>query len=556
MTISTFIVGLEQSHWITRTGGEPGPAGQTLVAFGDVGKGGGSLGRRSTYHSWDIDGIPKNAIIDEAYVEFVPSSAHGDIDSPNHTHVMALMYADGHWNRSEQNELHQAQGAPYYNAPAQTDTLDFTARNTADIEIADTMPDTTGQAWFSNELAAFQSLGCTIEIPANENLKTVRVQMSRLHAPDPNAPTLKVNAYTLAGNGRQYALGTLIASSQTVAYGSLALDPASSDIDFTFAIAIPAQSTVRWIGLMIEGEIFDGAWTGTQSYQLRRRSHASQTSYLAGTAGSWIHANIDTDIANANSLVGYLNERSVPCLYPVSSSTLITTPYARYFGIVMSKTECGPWTIGVSKTYGSAVADEEFPNFVQNLQDWIDSAHYSPSEGKTWIGFMFDIALPENVTWWSAGPTHATYPAHKLILDWHMAPADITVESFDIEPSFSVESFAVETTIAAESEAIEPSITVKSGVVEELMTSESAEIEVVITAEAAVLAPDFSAESLAIEPSITKESLAIEKLLTAESAAIDEDITAESAAAEPGITAESAAVEPTITAITPRGGKE
>jgi len=383
------------------------------------------------------------------------------------------------------------------------------------------------------------------------------VSLQRFDVPLPADPTLTLKLYTLFDNGRQFALDTLVASSDPIAYSALTASPGSSAIDFTFATTIPAQVGARWIGMMIEGEIFDPLYLGTQTYGvLRRTGGPSQIAWPSGSAGSMIVAASDTDIANANSLVGYFNERSVPCLYPVSSSTLITTPYPRYFGTVMSKTECGPWNDGVSKTYGSAVADEEFSGFVQNIQDWIDSAHYSSSEGKTWIGIMFDIASPENTVWRSAGPSNPTYPAIKLILDWHMALADITVESFGIEPSFSVENFSVEPAIAAESEAIEPSITVKSGVVEELMTSESAEIEVAITAETAALAPDFSAESLAVEPSITKESLAIEKLLTAESAAIDKDITAESVAAEPGITAESAAVEPTITAITPRGGKE
>ncbi len=421
MTISIFTAGLEQSHWITRSASAPGPAGQTVLEMGDATKGGGSDARRSTYHSWDLgDTIPKHAIIDEAYIEFVPTAGVGaDPDTDDFEHSVALMFADGHWNRSAQNELHQSQGAAYYYAPSQTDTLFFTVRNSSDVEIADTMPVTTGQTWFSNSQASFQGLGCTIEIPANEDLKTVRVQMNRLHAPDPSAPTLKVNAYTLSGNGRQYALDTLVASSGTVAYGSLALNPASSDIDFTFATAIPAQSTARWIGLMIEGEIFDGAWTGTQVYQLRRRAHSVQTAYLAGTAGSWIHADIATDIANANSLVGYLNERSVPCLYPVSSSTPITTPYARYFGSLMTKRECGPWNAGVLKSYGSSAADEEFPDFVQNIQDWIDSDHYSPGLGKTWIGLMVDIASPENIAFPSAGPAHATLAAYELVIDWH-----------------------------------------------------------------------------------------------------------------------------------------
>ena len=420
MTISTFTAGLEQSHWITRGAGSPGPAGQTVVEMGDNLKGGGSDGRRSTYHSWDIDGLPKHAIIDEAYIEFLPTTGTGiDIDDPNYTHVLALMYADGHWNRSAQNALHQAEGGAYYYAPSQTDTLWFTVRNSVDSEIADTMPVTTGFSLLANSPDFLQGLGTTVEIPAGEDIKTVRVFVNRLDAPLPGDPGLTLNLYTLSDNGRQFSLDALVASSVPVPYSSVTLHPAGGNVDFTFATAIPSQAAARWVGLMIEGEIFDPIYLGTQRYQLVRRAEAIQTVYLSGTAGSLINANADTDEANANSLVGYLNERSVPCLYPISSSTLITTPYSRFFGTVMSKTECGPWTAGVPKTYGSAAASEEFPNFVQNLQDWIDSAHYSPLEGKTWIGMLIDIASPDNTLWRSAGPAHATLAAYKLVLDWH-----------------------------------------------------------------------------------------------------------------------------------------
>ncbi|KKM01862.1 hypothetical protein LCGC14_1790190 [marine sediment metagenome] len=420
MTISIFTAGSEQSHWITRSGVSPAPAGQTVVEMGDATKSGGSDARRSTYHSWDIDGIPKNAIVDEAYVEWVPTQSDGqDLDTDNFEHAMALMFADGHWNRGDQNELHQAQGGAYYHAPAQTDALFFAVRNSVDVEIADTIPTFTAPTLLSNGTAALQGLGTTVEIPAGEDIKVVRVVMNRLDTPLPANPTLTIKLYTLFDNGRQFALDTLVASSDPIAYSVLAAAPGSSSIDFTFATAIPSQAAARWVGLMIEGEIFDPIYLGTQRYQLIRENGASQIVFPPGTAGSMLTASASTDIANANSLVGYFNERSVPCLYPISSSTLITTPYQRYFGTVMTKRQCGPWSTGVPKTYGSAVASEEFPNFVQNIQDWIDSAHYSPDLGKTWIGFMIDIPSPENVIFRSAGPTHPTLVAYKLIINWH-----------------------------------------------------------------------------------------------------------------------------------------
>ncbi len=421
MTISIFTAGSEQSHWITRSGVSPAPAGQTVVEMGDATKSGGSDARRSTYHSWDIDGIPKNAIVDEAYVEWVPTQSDGeDLDTDNFEHAMALMFADGHWNRGDQNELHQVQGGAYYHAPAQTDVLSFTARNSADGLIAATMTDFTGWTWLSSAVDRFQGLGTTVEIPAGEDLKVVRVVMNRLNTPLPSDPTLTIKLYTLFDNGRQFALDTLVASSDPIAYSALAASPGSSAIDFTFATAIPAQAAARWMGVMVEGEIFDPIYLGTQVYQLQRRTGGlSQIAWPPGSAGSMIIAAPSTDMANANSLVGYFNERSVPCIYPASSSTPITTPFQRFFGSVMTKRQCGPWSTGVPKTYGSAVASEEFPNFVQNIQDWIDSAHYSPDLGKTWIGFMIDIPSPENVLFRSAGPTHPTLAAYKLIINWH-----------------------------------------------------------------------------------------------------------------------------------------
>ncbi len=422
MTLSSFTVGLNQSHWITRSNGYPGPPAQSTVEFGDNTKSAGSDTRRSTYHSWDLGGvIPKHAVLDGAYVEFVPTQGNGadpqgDLDF---THVLALMYADGHWNRSAQNELHQAQGGGFLHAPAQTHVLWVRALNSADSEIADTMTDTSGAGTYSNFFLKLQSLGSTIEIPGGEDIKTVRVSMHRDHAPLPADPTLTMKIYTLYENGRQFALDTLVASSEPVAYSALSLTPTFSDIDFTFATAIPSQASSRWVGMMIEGEIFEQVYLGVQVYSLQHRGTSSQIAYPSGTAGSMVHASSLVDMAEANALEGYLDERSVPCLYPILSGTLITTPYSRFFGSIMSKTNCGPWWEGVPKTYGDASADEEFPNFVQTLQDWIDSDHYSPNDGKTWIGMMFDIAFPNNTIFRTAGTTHTSYDPHKLVLDWH-----------------------------------------------------------------------------------------------------------------------------------------
>lgn len=430
MTTSVFTSGLNQCHEVPRLADDPGPAGQAVLIMGDNTKGGGPDARRSTYHIWDLaepepenQPIPKNAIVDEAYIKFVAQQNFADLDDDNHTHAVALMASDGHWDRSSQNALHQANGAAYYYAPSQTNVLWVRARNSADSEIADTMVDTSGATNLSSSQARFQALGSTIEIPAGEDIKTIRVNMTRDQAPLPADPTLTMKVYTLYENGRQFALDTLIASSEPVAYSALSLTPTFSDIDFTFATAIPSQAASRWVGVLIEGEIFDSLYLGTQIYQLKTRSVTSQSVYPSDTAGSMLHADPDTDIANANSLVGYLNSRSVPCLYQVSSSVPLTTPYQRFFGSAMVKTQCGPWVQFEPKTYGSAVADEEFPDFVQNIRDWIDSDYFSPWLGKTWIGCFVDIPWSENVQIRTIGPGHATYASYKLVIEWHPRPS-------------------------------------------------------------------------------------------------------------------------------------
>jgi hypothetical protein len=440
MSISTFSSGLNQSHWAPRLITSPGPAGSAILLEGDNSKLPGPDERRSTYHIWDLTdpdsgspSVPKNAIVDEAYIEFIPQHNLDDVDDDNHERAIALMASDGHWDRSAQNALHQANGAAFYYGASQTDVLDFMVRNSADSEIADTMVDPTGGGWLSNTGVTYlQGLGTTVEIPAGEDIKTVRVPMRRLDAPLPGAPTLQVFAYELSSNGRQYALDSFIAASEPVAYGSLALQPAQSDIDFTFATAIPSQGSSRWIGLMIEGEIFDPTWFGTQIYQLWRRNVLQQNSYPLDTAGSWLNADPDTDIANANSIVGYLNSRSVPCIYQNNFTTPLMTPYQRYFGSVMTKRACGPWVWPEPKTYGSAAADEEFPDFVQNVQDWLDSDYYSPGLGKTWIGFMIDIPAPNNVVFRTYGPGDATYDGYKLIIEWHALPLPVPLDVGDL----------------------------------------------------------------------------------------------------------------------------
>ncbi|KKK83270.1 hypothetical protein LCGC14_2795060, partial [marine sediment metagenome] len=195
---------------------------------------------------------------------------------------------------------------------------------------------------------------------------------------------------------------------------------------------------------MIEGEIFDPTWYNTQVYQLYRRSTAEQDIYPTDTAGSWLNAAPDSNIANANSLIGYLNERSVPCIYKNSSRVPITTPYQRFFGSEMTKRQCGPWVANTPKTYGSAVADEEFPNFVQNIQDWLDSDNFSPRLGKSWIGIMMDIPWSHSILIHTIGPGHATYDPYKIVIEWHAGPAEITIESMAVEPTITAESVDID----------------------------------------------------------------------------------------------------------------
>lgn len=435
MTTSVFSSGAYQSHETQRGLLSNLAAGATSIRLGDTTKGGGSSARVSTVQAWDL-GVPdvgstaisKRAVLDSLQYEIVPTATRSGGNAGNQ--VMAILAADGHWDRSTQNALHADQGAPQYSAASFSSSPDFVGLNSSGVEVFDTQSDATGAMDFSTGgQDPWGTFGVTAKLPAGQNLKTIRIRIKRNDAPLVPAPDMIVNVYTLTGNARNYTLDQLIGTTVARSYGDLALT--YSDIDWTLTTSIVASDADRWFGFMIEGPWFDPTYFSTQTITIPVRQTALPTAYLAGTDGSLLHASKEAGAQWPNSFPGfYFYRPDLPFVYPASSTTELTTPYQRFFGTTMAKT-VGGWTLGVPRTLGSvgSGADDEFSGLLANAQAWIDAADFDPDNGNSWFGMILEAFNPDDNFRSYGGPGHATFQPISLTIVWHVDPVAVRADS-------------------------------------------------------------------------------------------------------------------------------
>ena len=224
---STFIAKNNQSHFVVTEEGTSNITGDlTEIVVGSTGSGKFPVEHdafRQSVNSWHLGSpdtglaIPKHAIIDNARVRFVPSQTTSESDS-NADQDFRLLLPDGHWDRSRTHPLHQQQGAASYGPPLVSTSVFFDAFDeTLTNEIASTYTASAVQTGsFGSYLDDFShTTGTTIQIPANTQVGRVEILIYRLDTPVAN-PNLKVSAYELTGNGRQYALDSRIDSSDNI----------------------------------------------------------------------------------------------------------------------------------------------------------------------------------------------------------------------------------------------------------------------------------------------------------------------------------------------------
>ena len=442
MPVSEFIAGVGRAQFadrtqVTNTARDPG-----VLDMGDAGKAGGADDRHHILHSWDLTdpsvGLPleDGATINSIRYNFIPSNnrAGEGAGNPDYTHEIALMESDGHWDRSTLSPLHQQQGAASYSAPAQSDTVRMDTRVVSDVISSRSSTAVSHLIGFTG-LSNRQTIGCTIETPAFHDVTKVEFWLSRPDSASPDDPDMRAVCYSLEQNGRHFALKDVLATSNARPYSDLTLTTpggAVSIFRFTFPTVIPIPSANEWRAYVIEGDWFSPAFAPNQ-YRINFNHVRSpaQSSYHAATFGSAIYASQDASAQFENSLSHYYFwQLDVPALYPAFSSTRLTTPYKRYFGNPIQKTECGPWAIGVPKSYGSATsgADEIFPGIETEVQSWMDT-NFDVVTGKTWMGTMFGIPNPDNEIFQQnnsgAGMT--------LVIDWTPGNLPPTIDTSPVE---------------------------------------------------------------------------------------------------------------------------
>lgn len=444
---SVFVSGIHQSHSVSSE--SSGPASNFFGPFtahdlGDSDKEFFNDPRNSLTQIWELGkpnsggAIPKNAIIKEVRLEFVPTlNTISDDGSAQHT--LAIMASDGHWDRSRQSPLHKDQGGGItYSAPSVTHTMELTAESfdgDSFQPIGQTIDGASTVLFNSRGDLASETLGCTVLIAANAAINRVVIPLGRFNTPFVTSQ-LQVSLYELHKNTRHSAPERRVATTTSgVDYNSDLPDPPNtSNQIFTFETDIPEQAEDRWVGFLIEGTWFQGL-DENHGITCRVATNSGNSDYLAGTAGSMLHASRFPSRQFPNSLPYYYHsDMDVPVTYEVISSTAITTPYARFVGSVMGKpgdfneAQVLDWENTVTHSYGSVSGTVDtldvFPELTSAVQDWIDSDDYDPLTGRTWMGIMIDVASANDTIYQMQGAL-GDDPI-KLIINWEPRRAFVT----------------------------------------------------------------------------------------------------------------------------------
>jgi len=440
MTTSVFLAEANQSHFVLVTDvvNVLDNLSQLTIGAG-TGKFPTITPRRSSIHSWHLESpvsgtsIPKTAIIDGVKIEVVPDVTNAADLETRTEFGFAFMRPDGHWDRSREHPLHQQQGAASYGPPLVSSSIVFQVFNENTTIIAGTIgPTASGgnMATFTSDGEDFnQTFGTTIQIPANEQIASVGIELGRNDSPGTN-PDVRVNLYSLTKNERYQSLDTLIATSDAIPYLSLPTTASGNSLEqiFTFDPVIAAESEDRWVGFMIEGEWFDPDNASSHRILVNRtwlNQHPKDDTF-----GSFMVASKVPAVQFENSFVGYYEfPRDVPGIWRnVGPVWELVVPMERRLGDIFiydfDEVEDNDltWNAGEPVSFGTMEygATVGLTNdIVAGLQAYIDSDDYDPRIGRVWLGLMFDRRAGLFTLWRFAGPGHATYSAIKLIIDWH-----------------------------------------------------------------------------------------------------------------------------------------
>lgn len=454
-------------------------SGDIALFMGDNGTLAGPEERRSMAFIYDAATIPKNAIIEGVKLIIHPtesqSASGGDAD-----HRFALLSPDGGWNRSSQSAIHASSigSAPLglaFGVPAlgiHMRAKGFTSTGGAIFDI-----NTAGAGFVDYATSILRpTLGSTFLQTASDIIKHIDVTMRRMDAE--SSDLLQLSVYMLNSNNRNAPVSSHLLSTPPMLYS--VLSEAYAQQRFTFIDAgINPTGSPRWLAFCITGDLVNqGLSINSRRFEFQGQDGDSDLAYRVATEGSAFSAAF-SDVPMSLSTVGYATGFDVPHIYTNNSTSLLTTPFQRHVGNVLeSSDESVSWISGTNYNYGSPSSGQlnELPGIVAELQAYIDSDAFEPVLGKSKIGFMVTVLDPNDLLWQSAGPAHATQKPMKLQITYRI-DADMTLESFGVEPSFTAESFGVEQSFTAESMATGASFTDESEDTESSFTDESEDTE-------------------------------------------------------------------------------
>lgn len=405
--------------------------------------------RECSMHSWHLGSpdtgllIPKHAIIERVSLELDPeqSWSYTGLEA---THRIALMAADGHWDRSRTQTLHQQQqvidGPPgpsqyltSYSAPSVASSIELYVDN-ASTEIAESITGGGAADLTTQAAEMMQTFGCTVQIPANEVIAAIRLPLSKADTPGASLD-LAAQIYSLDRDSREGVPSQKVQLSSAMRYVDL---PTGSPVMQTFTVSpvIPAQSTARWIAILIEGPLFNPlhAVTGTHRLTFRAKYAADHSVYPVSSLGSMLHASTSGNVQWENSFHGYYYQTgAVPMHYKHAVDAELVTPFARHFGATLNWDGVEPFTgtINVPISFGSDPSDEPLTgDIVAEVQAWIDSDDYDPSSGRYWVGMFFDQQGPVVSAYLSfKSPLAYATKSPKLTVDWHENPTIVLADS-------------------------------------------------------------------------------------------------------------------------------
>lgn len=384
--------------------------------------------------------MQKDVVINSAKVIFEAFQTQGDIlGDPDYTHSMALMQPDDHWSADPDKVI---QADTTYSLPSFSDTVRTEGRQSNGTLITQTSSSGSHEIGTTGD-PAFQTIGCTIQLPAGSNCGQARFWISRADSELPDNPDIRVVVYNTAGgflqSRGQFAIDSPLGIvSDPIPYGNLpfvGVGGAVTATTFTFPTNISGYFFAKWWAFMLEGDWFHADYAPNQ-YRINYhhvRGNSDQSAYNPLTFGSTVIASKDPAVQFKNSLSHYYPYMlDVPALYKNNSTDLLTTPFKRYIGNVVTSTDCGPWTAGEDKSYGSATsgADEIFTGFESEIQDWISGPWWSPTN--PYMGLLTEIEDVTNIRFQVYTHVAIGHNGMRLVIDATFPSFPVVIRGGDI----------------------------------------------------------------------------------------------------------------------------